>query len=127
MEISSAVTTLSALAHPVRLEVFRLLVRAGHCGMPAGEIARSIGVLPNTLSANLNILSQAGLVARRREGCSLIYSVAYDQMTDLLQFLIEDCCGGGGNALKWVPVTTMTRASSTRLSASAGVDVDDSA
>ena len=94
MEIQAATATLSALAHPGRLEVFRLLVRAGRSGMAAGDIARAIGALPNTLSANLNILSHAGLVASRREGRSIIYSVAFERMSDLLAFLVEDCCAG---------------------------------
>ncbi|MFC3079994.1 ArsR/SmtB family transcription factor [Phenylobacterium terrae] len=94
METSSAVAALSALAHPGRLEVYRLLVRAGDPGMAAGEIARATGSLPNTLSANLNILSGAGLVRSRREGRSIIYTAAYDRMRDLLGFLMEDCCSG---------------------------------
>lgn len=94
MESPAAVTALSALAHASRLEVFRLLVRAGPDGMAAGEIARATDSLPNTLSANLNILAGAGLVSARREGRSIIYSAGYDQMRELLAFLMEDCCGG---------------------------------
>lgn len=94
METSSAVSALSALAHPGRLDVYRLLVRAGEAGMAAGEIARATGSLPNTLSANLNILSGAGLVRSRRDGRLIIYTAAYDRMRDLLGFLMEDCCSG---------------------------------
>lgn len=94
METTAAVAALSALAHEGRLEIFRLLVKAGDPGMAAGEIARATGVLPNTLSSNLSILSAAGLVASRREGRSIIYTAAYDRMRDLLAFLMEDCCAG---------------------------------
>jgi DNA-binding transcriptional ArsR family regulator len=94
METTAAVAALSALAHEGRLEIFRLLVRAGPEGLAAGEIARTTGVLPNTLSSNLNILSAAGLVASRREGRSIIYTAAYDRMRELLAFLMEDCCAG---------------------------------
>ena len=94
MESQSAVTALSALAHSGRLEVFRLLVRAGPEGIAAGEIARATGSLANTLSANLNVLAGAGLITSRREGRSIIYSAAYDRMRGLLAFLMEDCCGG---------------------------------
>ena len=62
METQNAVGALSALAHPGRLEVFRLLVQAGTGGMAAGDIARATGSLANTLSTNLNILAGAGLV-----------------------------------------------------------------
>lgn len=94
MQLPTAVEALSALAHGSRLAVFRLLVRAGAEGMPAGEIAREIGALPNTLSSHLTILDHAGLVQSRREGRSIIYSADYGRMRDLLGFLVADCCGG---------------------------------
>lgn len=94
MKITSAVESLSALAHEGRLAVFRMLVKAGPEGIAAGEIARKLAVPPNSLSANLNILSHAGLVESRREGRSIIYSARYDHMTKLLSYLLEDCCNG---------------------------------
>ncbi|KQW73468.1 ArsR family transcriptional regulator [Phenylobacterium sp. Root77] len=94
MEMKSAVTSLAALAHEGRLAAFRLLVQAGGEGLAAGELARRLDMLPNTLSANLNILSHAGLVVAQRDGRSMIYRAQYDAMRDLLGFLVEDCCGG---------------------------------
>jgi DNA-binding transcriptional ArsR family regulator len=94
MELPTAVEALSALAHGHRLAVFRLLVRAGADGMPAGDIAREVGALPNTLSTHLTILGHAGLVRSRREGRSIIYSADYDGMRALLGFLMDDCCAG---------------------------------
>jgi ArsR family transcriptional regulator len=93
MELKSAVTGLSALAHESRLSVFRLLVQAGAIGMAAGDIAQRLDVLPNSLSANLNVLAHAGLVQSRRQGRSIIYTARYDYMHDLLEFLVRDCCG----------------------------------
>jgi DNA-binding transcriptional ArsR family regulator len=94
MEMKSAVTTLSALAHEGRLSTFRLLVQAGAGGLPAGEIAKRLAILPNTLSTQLAILDHAGLVHSRRDGRSIIYTADYDAMQGLLGFLLEDCCGG---------------------------------
>ena len=94
IDLAQAVGALSALAHETRLAVFRLLVRTGEAGTSAGEIAREIGVLPNTLSTHLAILAQAGLIHSRRDGRSIVYSVDYDGMQALLQFLIADCCDG---------------------------------
>jgi DNA-binding transcriptional ArsR family regulator len=94
MDSSAAIAALSALAHAGRLEVFRLLVRAGEDGMASGEIARTTGHVPQTLSGNLTILGHAGLVTSRREGRSIIYTAAYGHMTSLLGFLMEDCCAG---------------------------------
>jgi DNA-binding transcriptional ArsR family regulator len=94
MEIEVAVRRLSALAQEGRLQVFRLLVRAGSQGLAAGEIARALGVPPNTLSAQLAVLANATLVRSRREGRSIIYSADYDHMADLLAHLVDDCCQG---------------------------------
>jgi ArsR family transcriptional regulator, arsenate/arsenite/antimonite-responsive transcriptional repressor len=94
MEIKSAVSALSALAHEGRLAIFRELVPAGPEGLAAGEIGRRVGVAPNTLSASLTVLANAGLVASRRNGRSIIYSAAYARMTGLLGFLMQDCCNG---------------------------------
>lgn len=94
MQIPAAVEALSALAHNHRLAVFRLLVRAGSHGVAAGEIAREVGVLPNTLSTHLAILGHAGLIHSRREGRSVIYAADYEGMRELLAFLVADCCAG---------------------------------
>ena len=94
MQLPTAVEALSALAHGHRLTAFRLLVRAGGEGLPAGEIARELGVLPNTLSTHLAILGHAGLVQSRRDGRSVIYTADYDGMRSLLGFLVADCCAG---------------------------------
>ena len=89
-----AVKRLSALAQDSRLEVFRLLVKAGPEGLAAGEIARRLATPANTASAQLLVLSNAGLIRARRDGRSIIYSVDFEAMSGLLVFLTEDCCGG---------------------------------
>jgi DNA-binding transcriptional ArsR family regulator len=94
MELNDAIKRLSALAQDGRLELFRLLVKAGPDGLAAGEIARRLNIQPNTASAQLLVLSNAQLVQARREGRSIIYAVRFDMMGDLLVFLTEDCCGG---------------------------------
>ena len=93
-KLIKAVEALSALAHEGRLSIFRLLVRAGRGGLAAGEISRKLDMLPNTLSANLALLANAGLVSSQRDGRSVIYNADYERMTGLLAFLMEDCCNG---------------------------------
>ncbi|WP_411840380.1 ArsR/SmtB family transcription factor [Paracoccus sp. ME4] len=94
MEKNDSLAALSALAHDMRLDVFRLLVRAGPSGMAAGDIAAQLGVRANTLSNNLTILTAADLVRSEREGRSIRYFARMDTMRGLLGFLMEDCCGG---------------------------------
>jgi DNA-binding transcriptional ArsR family regulator len=94
MEKSDAVAALLALGQDSRLDVFRLLVTAGRRGLPAGEIATALKVAPNTLTFHFDRLRQAGLVAVRREGRSMIYSARFDQMEALISYLTENCCAG---------------------------------
>lgn len=94
METEDAIESLSALAHPGRLAVFRLLVQAGDDGVPAGEIARALDTPANTMSTQLAILTRAGLIRSRRESRSVIYSADYGEVAGLLGFLMQDCCQG---------------------------------
>lgn len=94
MKLQVAVSCLSALSHEGRLSIFRLLVRVGNDGLSAGDIARKLGILPNTLSASLTVLASAQLVTSERDGRSIIYAADYERMAQLMSFLIEDCCNG---------------------------------
>jgi len=94
MDKINALTAFAALAQPTRLDVFRLLVRAGVGGMAAGEIAGVLGVKQNTMSANLSILHQAGMIRNQRQGRTIHYFADMNGIRELLGFLMEDCCGG---------------------------------
>jgi DNA-binding transcriptional ArsR family regulator len=94
MEKPDAVAALAALAQDTRLDIFRLLVRAGEAGLPAGQIGERLGLPSATLSFHLNQLRQADLIAFRRDGRSLIYRAAYPVMNALLAYLTENCCQG---------------------------------
>lgn len=94
MEKLDAITALSGLAHETRLDIFRVLVEAGPEGMPAGQIGERLGLPPATLSFHLNHLKHAGLIARRRNGRSLIYSADFVRMSELVGYLTENCCQG---------------------------------
>src|SRR4030081_273499 len=85
MEKTDVVAALAALAQDNRLDVFRLLVQAGPEGMPAGAVAGSLGLAPNTPTFHFD---------RRREGRSMIYSARFDTMNALLGFLTDNCCDG---------------------------------
>jgi len=94
MEKNAAIGALAALAQDNRLDVFRLLVRAGADGMPAGAVAAALDLAPNTLSFHFDRLRNAGLVTCKREGRSLIYAAKYETMNGLLAYLTENCCAG---------------------------------
>lgn len=94
METKDAIVAFAALAQESRLKAFRLLVRSGAQGLPAGEIARRLGVPHNTMSTHLAALTQAGLLTSRREGRTVTYAVDLAGTRALLAFLLEDCCQG---------------------------------
>ena len=94
MKDNQAIAILAALAQQTRLSVFRMLIKVGDEGLPAGKIAEQLGVPQNTLSAHLNVLSSAGLVSSRRVGRSLIYTVCVEDTKGFIAYLVNDCCDG---------------------------------
>jgi DNA-binding transcriptional ArsR family regulator len=94
MRKPDALAALAALAQESRLDVFRLLVQAGPEGMPAGSVATALRLAPNTLTFHFDRLREAGLVAVRRDGRSMIYAARYETMNGLLGYLTENCCRG---------------------------------
>lgn len=94
MDKLGALNSFAALSQSTRLDVFRLLVTAGAQGMLSGEIGEKLDVRQNTMSANLAVLLQAGLVRNERHGRTIRYFADFDAMRGLLGFLMEDCCGG---------------------------------
>src|ERR1700739_2334835 len=94
MKKTDAVAALAALSQDNRLDVFRALVQAGPEGLPAGQVATSLEIAPNTLTFHFDRLRLAGLVTVRREGRSMIYAAQFETMNALLGFLTENFCGG---------------------------------
>lgn len=95
MNSRTAVRVFTALAQETRLAVFRHLVQAGPEGLPAGQVARDLGIQPATLSFHLKELVQAGLLQSQRFSRSIVYSPNFAAMQSVLQFLTENCCQGG--------------------------------
>jgi ArsR family transcriptional regulator, arsenate/arsenite/antimonite-responsive transcriptional repressor len=94
MDKKSALAALAALGQDTRLEVFRLLVKAGNEGIPAGAVASRLGTMQNTMSAHLKVLDHAGLVRAERDGRMVRYVADMMGFRDLLAYLMEDCCNG---------------------------------
>lgn len=81
-----------ALSQETRLRAFRTLVKAGPDGLAAGVLSEALGTPHNTLSFHLTHLTNAGIVASRREGRSVIYSANFDATRNLISFMVKDCC-----------------------------------
>jgi DNA-binding transcriptional ArsR family regulator len=111
MKISQAVDALAALSHETRLDIYRLLVRRGPQGHPAGVIADKLGIAPPALSFHAKALEQAGLVQSQQEGRHNIYTANFSAMQDLVDFLTAECCtqADGSCASDCVPAAAIRR------------------
>lgn len=94
MEEDRALAAFAALSQETRLRIVRLLIQAGPEGMAAGAIGEAIGATTSRLSFHLTHLEHAGLIRSRREGRFIIYAALYPAFSDLIQFLLHDCCQG---------------------------------
>ena len=86
---------LSALGHPVRLAVLRIVVQSGEGGAAAGEIQTRLDMPASTLSHHLKRLVDAGLLSSRNEGTFHYYAAEYSALRALTDYLWEDCCKRG--------------------------------
>lgn len=95
MNETQALDAFAAIANATRLRIVRMLVVAGAGGKSAGDIAGSLeGASASRTSFHLAQLERAGLVESRREGRSIIYSAIFPALSDLVAFLMRDCCEG---------------------------------
>ena len=60
--------------------------------MIVNDIHAETGVAGSTLSHHLDKLRHQGLIAVRREGTFLWYSVRIESLQELLAFLYAECC-----------------------------------
>ena len=94
MDQSQALRGFAALSQETRLDIVRLLVRAGPDGLAAGAVAAAVDASPSNVSFHLKDLEHAGLITARRSSRSIIYAANYDTLRGLVGFLMKDCCAG---------------------------------
>ena len=98
MNIEIASKQLEALGNQSRLEIYRILVRAGQSGLPVGGLQERLEMPGSTLSHHLKRLIDTGLVRQERTGTSLICHAEYSAMLSLIGFLSDECCADQKNA-----------------------------
>lgn len=86
---------MEALGSPTRLQIYRLLVRAGDAGMAVGKLQERLGMPASTLSHHLHRLILTGLVSQERQATTLICRANYPAMNELMGFLADECCADG--------------------------------
>ena len=63
---------LQAIAHPIRLATVRFLAEKEQC---VCDIARHVGAERSNISRHLAVMLNAGVVAQRRDGLKMMYSL----------------------------------------------------
>jgi ArsR family transcriptional regulator len=111
METKDAADAMAALSHEKRLDLYRLLVRRGPQGHPAGVLADKLGIAAPILSFHAKALVQVGLVESRYEGRQNIYMANFTLMHALVDFLGAECCSqaDAGCAASCVPAAAVRR------------------
>jgi DNA-binding transcriptional ArsR family regulator len=69
------------LGHPARVRILELLAQRDHA---VGELLPEVGVESSHLSQQLAVLRRAGVVVTRKQGNSVIYSLASPDLAELL-------------------------------------------
>lgn len=92
MDTEALAACMEALGKPVRLEIFRLLVRAGRTGMSFGQIQERLGVPGSTLSHHVAALVRAGWVRQERVGREVRSYAVFECVRTLTDFLQAECC-----------------------------------
>ena len=73
-----------ALGEPVRVRIIEALARGEQA---VGQLASALGMQQSTASKHLQVLFHAGLVHRRREASTVIYSVADPELVAWCRYL----------------------------------------
>jgi ArsR family transcriptional regulator len=82
---------LGLLADPTRIRLLSLLRSRDSSNVQ--ELADRMSSTPQNVSRHLNILYRAGIVARKREGMSVLYSLADYSTCLLLEKVLEGISG----------------------------------
>ena len=94
MDRASAARCLSELGNLTRLDIYRLLVRAGLEGLNVGEIQARLDIPASTLAFHLRGLVTAGLVTQRKSGRETVCRANHGRLNLVIDFLREKCCAG---------------------------------
>ncbi|WP_171124377.1 MULTISPECIES: helix-turn-helix transcriptional regulator [unclassified Ruegeria] len=88
----TAAAGFSAMGSEARLKVLKTLVRAGEAGLTVGEIQERTGIAPSTLAHHLRFLAAGGVVQQEKIGRTTINRASYDELRNLAQFILSECC-----------------------------------
>lgn len=92
MKTKHACQIFEALSSPIRLEIFRLLVKNSPQGLVQGDIATALDIPASNLSFHLKTIAHSQLISVEREGRFMRYKVNIPLMLETIAYLTEECC-----------------------------------
>ena len=94
MQLETAATVFAELGNRTRLEILRLLIKAGPDGLPVGDVQSRLDVPASTLAFHLRGVVAAGLVEQEKRGRMVLCRPRFDRINEAVAFLKENCCMG---------------------------------
>ena len=88
MDDEAAVLCMAALAHEVRMRMFRFLIERGPFGAVAGEIGTAVDTSKTAASFHFKELQRSGLIRSTREGRNVRYAIHIEQVRKLFSHLL---------------------------------------
>ena len=92
MKLENAANILAKIGNPTRLQIVRLLVRAGDNGLAVGKIQKKLDVPGSTLTHHIAHLKSAGVIRQERQQATLICKMEFEVLRKLVDYLTEECC-----------------------------------
>ncbi len=92
MDLSLAAQGFAAMGSEARMEVLRVLVRAGEAGLTVGEVRDRTGIAASTLAHHLKFLTGAEVVVQEKAGRSTICRANFAHLQTLATYILSECC-----------------------------------
>jgi|SRR4051794_39341588 len=83
-QIGHVVERARAMSDVTRVRTLDALV---HAELSVGQLAAMLHAEPSLMSKHLQVLFRAGLVVRRKDASTVMYSLATDQIVDICHYL----------------------------------------
>jgi ArsR family transcriptional regulator len=94
MDLDVAAKVFAELGNRTRLDILRLLIKAGPDGLAVGEIQEHLEIPASTLAFHLRGIVAAGLVEQEKHGRVVMCRACFDRINDAVAFLKKECCVG---------------------------------
>ena len=92
MDLEVVAKALKEVGHPIRLNIYKSVVKAGYQGIAVGGLQEELDIPGSTLSHHISSLASAGLISQRREGRTLFCVAEYECLEGVIGFLQDECC-----------------------------------